>query len=172
MLVGNELLVEAHQIVMGVMAADINASAKTGDAVSLKNYHRCAVVVHFDDGSATTGDITVTLEQMTDVANSLSDNKALNFTRIDYKQGTSLAAIGTFTSTTQTAANTYTSATSGESEGIWVIDIQAEDLDLHNNFDCMRANLSATSSTKIAGILYILSGPKFGVDPLPSAIID
>lgn len=170
--IGNEFFTEAHQVVSVFPPQDVNGAAQTGDVVSLKNYHRCAVIIFFDSGSATTGDLTVTIEQMTDVSNSLSDNKALNFTRIDTKQGTALTSIGTFTTNTQTAANTYTSATSGESQGIWIIDIRAEDLDADNGFDCIRVSLGATSSAKVAVGLYIPYGPKFGVDPLPSAIID
>jgi hypothetical protein len=167
---GNYILPEFVQIVSAWEPADVNAAAKTGDIVSLEGYQRCAVVVHAAVGSATTGDLTLTIEQCTDIANSLADAKALNFTRIDVKQGADLAAIGQFTATTQTAANTYTSATSGEADLIWVVDFAADDLDIANDFDCIRASLGATSSAKVVGCQYLLYGPKSGIDPLLSAI--
>jgi predicted amino acid dehydrogenase len=169
---GNVKLAESVQIVSAIEPCDLNASATTSDIVCLKNYQECAIIIHGAVGTATSGDLTVTVEQMTDVSNSLSDNKALNFVRYDIKQGLDLAAIGTFTKTTQTASNTFTNATSGETEQIYVISFHAEDLDIANDFDCVRFTLSATSSSKIVSALFVLSGPKFGVDPELTAIAD
>jgi hypothetical protein len=169
---GNFKFAEGFQLVAAWDPVDVNSTAQTGDIVSLENYQRCAVVVHAKAGSATTGDITLTIVQCTDVSNSLADAKALNFTRIDVKQGADSAAIGQFTATTQTAANTYTSATSGEADLIWVVDFGADELDIANDFDCIRASLGATSSAKVVGCMYVLYGAKYGTDPLPSAIVD
>ena len=59
----------------------------------------------------------------------------------------------------------------GVIQKIWVIDAQAEDLDIANGFDCLKAEVSdAGANSQIGGLLYILHEPRFASDPLPSAI--
>lgn len=173
-LIGNKLFVEAAQVVMAIAPQDLTAGTTVnGDFVCLKNYHRCAVMAFFAAGTATTGDVTLSLQQATDVSNSLGDVKDLNFTRIDTKQATLVSSVGTFTANTQTAAANYTSTTSGETQGVWIVDVDPTDLDIDNDFDCLRANIAAAGgSTKLAGVFYFLFGPKLAATPLPSAIID
>lgn len=162
---------EGFEVVSAFEPVDINGAAQTGDIVSLKNYEGCAIVFHGNVGSSGT-DVTLTVEQMTDVSNSLSDNKALNFTRIVKKEGADLSAIGQFTIVTQAAANTFTTANNEQKEQIYVIDIKADMLDIANNFDCLRLSVNAGSAAKVCSALYILYGAKHGTDPLPSAIAD
>jgi hypothetical protein len=171
MLAGNMRFTDFAQVVSAFVPIDVNAAAQTGDIVSLENYQRCAIIIFGAAGSAGT-DITVTVNQMTDVSNSLSDAKALTFTRIDSKEGASLAAIGTFTTTTQTAAATYTTTNNEQSQQIYVFDFGADDLDIANDFDCIRVSINAGNAAKVMAGLYILYGPKFGSATLPSAIVD
>jgi len=171
MVPGNFKFAEGFQVVSAFVPVDFNAAAQTGDWVSLENYQRCACILFGAVGSAGT-DLTVTLEQATDVSNSLSDNKALNFTRIDAKEGASLAAIGQYTTTTQTAANTYTTTNNEAKQQIYVIDFAAEELDIANDFDCLRMTVNAGNAAKVIAGMYILYGSKYGTDPLPSGIVD
>lgn len=166
----NALLVEQIQIASGFVPINLATGANTGDAVSLRNYSGCAVV--FFKGAGTAGqDPTITLLQGTDVA--FGTTKALNFTRIDKKQGAALTAIGEFTTVTQAAGNTYTHTDLAEQQAIIVIDIKAEMLDADGGYDCIQASVADVgTNSQIGGILYLLYGPKYSKDPLPSAIVD
>jgi len=164
------LLAETTQIVSGFIPVDMQTAANTGDYVSLKNYNHVAVVLFKAVGTAG-DDPTLTIVQATDVTNSLSDAKALNFTTVWTEQATVLTATGTFTKNTQTAANTYTEATSAEDAAIWMVEFDAQDLDLANDFDCIMASVGDVGSNAQLGcLLYILSEPRYAQATPPSAI--
>ena len=166
----NKHFLEKNQICIGVHPVNLATGANTGDTVSMKNWGRCAIILIAGIGLAGE-DPTITVQQSINVAPSSA--KALDFTRVDYKQGADLTAVGQFTTVAQAAANTYTNATSGETRQIWVIDVKAEDLDADNGFDCIRATLADVGSTaKLGTIIYILHDPKYPEDPALSAIID
>lgn len=166
----NNLLVEEAQIVAAIIPVDSQSGANNGDYVSLKNYERCSIIVYKAAGTAG-DDPVLTVTQAQDVSG--TGAKALTFTRIDAKVGTQ-TGIGTFTKVTQTAANTYTDASSAEAQALWVIEFKAEDLDVNNNFDCLRIAVPDTGSAgaQLLCALYVLRGAKYGTDPLPSAIAD
>jgi hypothetical protein len=141
--------------------------------VSLKGYRRCAIV--FFKGIGTAGDDpTLTILQGTDVA--FGTNKALTFTDVYKKQDpTSLADVGQWTKVTQSAANTYTDATSAEQEAVWVVEFKAEDLDIKNDYDCIRASVSDVgTNSQIGCVFYVLSEPVNPTAPasMLSAIAD
>lgn len=165
----NQHFLEKCQIVGGGVPVALNTAGLTGDIVSMKNYGRCAIVFFAAAGTAG-DDPTLTVQQCKSVAGSSA--KALDFTRIDVKQGT-LASIGQFSKVSQAAANTYTEATSAEAQKIWVIDVKAEDLDVDNGYDCIQASIGDVGTNAQLGcLLYILHEPRYSVDPLPSAIAD
>jgi hypothetical protein len=168
----NLSLLEQVQIVSGFAPIALT-SVRTGDVVSLKNYRRCLILFHKGIGGAGE-DPTITLLQGTDVA--FGTNKALTFTNIYKKQDpTSLADVGQWTKVTQAAANTYTDATSGEQAALWAIDVKAEDLDIANNYDCIRASIGDVGSvSQIGAVEYILYDPVQSGAPedMPSAIVD
>ena len=164
------LLVEQSQIVQGVVPVDLAAGANDGDWVSLKGYGRCAVIVQKAVGVAAQ-DPTLTMEQATAVAG--TGAKALTFERIDVKQAVDILTIGQFTKVTQAAAATYTEGTSGESQAVWVVEFNAEDLDVEGGFDCLRARIADPGATaQLGSILYVLLDPVYsGAAPI-SAIVD
>lgn len=148
-------------------------TARVGDVVSFKNYRRIGVL--FSKGIGTAGDDPVlTMAQGTDVA--FGTNKALTFTTIYTKQDlTHLTDIGQWTKVTQAAAATYTDLTSAEQEIMWFVEFKAEDLDINNGYDCLRASLNDTGSTNTIGhIVYVMADPVFRTSPenMASAIID
>ncbi|MFC5353549.1 hypothetical protein [Azospirillum himalayense] len=164
----NQHFLEKTQVVSGFVPVSMT-SAQTGDYVSLKDYGRCAIVFFAAAGTAG-DDPTITLTQAQDVSG--TGVKALNFTRIDVKQGT-LTSVGTFTTVTQAAGNTYTDATSAEVQKIWVIDVMAEDLDIANGFDCLKAAISDVgTNAQIGCMLYFMHEPRYASGTLPSAIVD
>lgn len=172
----NLSLLEQIQIVSGVAPVALT-SARTGDVVSLKNYRRCLVLFHKGIGGAGE-DPTLTLLQGTNVA--FGTNKALDFATIYTKQDpTSLGDVGQWTKVTRTvtpgSTNTYTDATAGEQAALWAIDIKAEDLDIANNYDCIRASIGDVGSvSQIGSIEYLLYDPvqQGAPEDMPSAIID
>ena len=168
----NKSFLECAQIVSG-FAPIVLTTARTGDVVSLKNYRRCLVLFHKGIGSAGE-DPTITIMQGTDVA--FGTNKALDFTTIHVKQDpTSLGDVGQWTKVTQSAANTYTDATSAEQAALWAIEFKAEDLDTANNYDCIRASIGDVGSVSQIGALeYILFDPIVSTAPnaMASAIVD
>jgi hypothetical protein len=168
----NALLLEQLQIVHGFVPIALT-TARTGDVVSLKGYRRCGVL--FYKGIGTAGDDpTLTIEQGTDVA--FGTNKALTFTDIYKKQDpTSLADVGQWTKVTQTAANTYTDATSAEQAAMWWVEFKAEDLDIKNDYDCIRASVSDVGTNAQLGcVLYFLGDAVNPTAPasMLSAIVD
>lgn len=160
-------LIDNHQLAIGFVPVNMAAAANPGDYVSLKNYNHVAVVFVKAAGAAGE-DPVLTIQQAQDVAG--TGAKALNFTEINVKQGADLQAIGTFTKVTQAAANTYTEATSGEAQAIWVVEFDAEDLDVDGGFDCITASVADVGVTAQNGtVLFILSEPRYS-GPLTSAI--
>lgn len=128
--------------------------------VSMKNYHRATLVLIKAVGSASE-DPVITLDQATALAG--TGTKALAaIAHVDKKQhATTLQTQGTWTGVDQAAAASF-SATDGELQAIYAIDIRAEDLDQDNGFDCFRATIADVGSTaQIAALMLILWGPRY-----------
>lgn len=161
-------LVEQMQIASGFVPVDLQTAANEGDWVSLANYGHLAVV--FFKAAGTAGDDPVlTLQQATDVAGSGAAD--LTFTTIHTKQGAALTAVGQYTEVTQSAATSYTDATSAELQAIWIVEIQPEDLNRDDGFHCVRATVADVGGNAQLGcLLYLLSNPRYAGDELVSAI--
>lgn len=165
---GKAQFVENHQIVAGIIPVDLAAGANNGDWVSLKNYGHVTCIFFAAAGVA--GDDPVfTMKQATAVAG--TGSKDLLFDRIDVKVGT-LASVGTFTKVSQTAATSYTDATHAEVQKIYIVEFDAEDLDVENGFDCIQMSVPdvGAGGAQIGCGLYILSNPRYA--PPLSAIVD
>lgn len=164
---GNLRLTDFANIASVIKPVNLATGANNGDWINLANFQRVAIILFFEAGTAA-NDATLTAQQAQD--NSGTGAKALTFTRLDVKQGSDLEAIGQFTETTQSASETYTSATNGEEEGIYVLDFAAEDLDIDNDFDHVRINVAQVGAAKVGAALAIAYGPKFGSVPAKSII--
>lgn len=171
--------VEGHDVCQGFLPVAMNSGANNGDWVSLKNYRRMAIV--FFKAVGTNGDDpTITLLQATDVSG--TGSKALTINRVDKKQAaTNLLAVGQYTTSTAASpathdtfsTNTWTNSDLAEQAAIVIVDVADTDLDIANSFDCIQANIADVGTNAQLGcVLYIGYAPKFGVDPLPSAIVD
>ena len=147
----------------------------TGDYVSLKDYENMLVLIVFNDGTATTGDIDIELYQA--INNEGGSAKVLNAAKtgtiFSKKHATTLAAVGQWTEETQAVADEiYDDETSGEQLGMIAIEIKASDLDADGGFDHVRVDLDTISSAKLLTGLYILGGAKIKTRPelMPSAL--
>lgn len=166
-------LIDETQIVSGFVPVDTQSGANPGDVVSLKNYSHLTVILFKAAGTAN-DDPVLTFEQGTDVAFGTNKNLA-TITEYWRKEGADLTAIGTFTRVTQAASQTVTlSATSAESQGLYVFEIDAAALDVANGYDCVRVSVADTGSAgaQLGCMLYILSGPRHAAATMPSAIVD
>lgn len=171
----SSVLTEGVNIVpaWGENVVDMDTNAD-GDWVSLKGYGKVGILFVKEAGTAG-DDPTLTLQQASDVAG--TGVKVLN--AIDtywIKQAaTSLASTGTFTKTTQTADEQIVfNATSAEQSLIAYFEIDAEDLDVDNGFDCIRVNvaLAANGGPQWGTCLYFLMDPRYPQATSLSAIAD
>jgi hypothetical protein len=159
----NTLALERLQIAAGIPPIALT-TARTGYAVSMKNYRRCLVLFFKGIGTAA-DDPTITLAQGTDIA--FGTTKALTFAKVWVKQDlTKLSDVAQWTEVTQSAGATYTDATSAEQMALWAIEITTADLDVDNGYDCIRASISDVgTNSQIGCVLYIMLDPLYPAAP-------
>lgn len=168
-----KLLGRAIDIVPAIVPLDLQ-TARDGDWVSLKNAAGVAIVVF--KGAGTAGDDPdITVEQATDVAGTSA--KALNAIDTIYKkQGAALTAVGTWSKVTQTADDLFDAdGTSAEEQAVYVLQIDAEQLDVAGGFDCVRVRVADTGTNpQLGSALYVLYGLSYPSAPeeLPNSIAD
>ena len=148
-----------------VAAAGLLLTSTLGDTtyVSMKGYQRCQIIISIADGTTVTGS-TITLKQATAVDG--TSEKALAFTRM--LANTDYAASKTMTETAVTS-NTFTTQTTNSKDSLYIIDVDASDLDVANGFDCLRVDGTGHAATDSRGVvvLYNLYGARYaGASPL------
>lgn len=164
---GKAQFIENNQIVAGIIPIDLATAANNGDWVSLKHYSHVTCVLYKAAGTAGE-DPVFKMQQATAVAGTSA--KDLLFDTVYIKAGT-LTSVGTFTKVTQTAATSYTDATHAEVQAIYVVEFDAEDLDVANSFDCVQMSVADVGvAAQIGCGFYILSNPRY--TPPQSAIVD
>jgi len=154
---------ESHKIVMGFPPA----ASGTSDYVSLKNWGHLTAILILDNATTVTGS-AITINQAQDVA--ATGEKVLGITtgwrNIDTGASDALAS---FTIT----SSTFTTDTTNAKNLMYVLEIDADDLDVANGFDCVQiANASGVST--VLGIVYILGAPRYATVAAdqPTAITD
>lgn len=135
------------------------------DYVSLKGYAGCLVKIFVDNATIVTGG-AVTLKQATAVAG--TSEKALSFATM--YANTDTAAGDTLTETAVTS-DTFTTSTTDNKNLLYVIDIKADDLDVANGFDCIRADLLLMANA-VGLVEYELYGARHASTLAISAITD
>jgi hypothetical protein len=143
-----------------------NAAGLITPYVSLKNYSRATLILHKGAGGAAEAP-TITLDQATAVAG--TGSKALaSITRIHKKESAAdLETVALWTLVTQAAAATFVGGV--QLEGLYAIDIKAEDLDVDNGYDCFRASIADVGVTaQLAAFHCVLWGQRYspGLTPL------
>ena len=160
--------VQESKIVLGGLALLNTAGFTAGaaaDYVSMKNYNHLTVIVGLAPAVGT-DTAAITLKQASAVAG--TGEKALAFTRA-WRCPVS-ASVDELTETTY--ANSITTSAVAALE-LFVLEIDAADLDVANGFDCVRADVTdpGVNSTP-AFVLYRLSEPRYAQATPPSAIVD
>jgi len=159
-------LIDAAKIVFG--SPIIGALATTNgdcDYVSLKGYGRCTIVIAVDNAATVTGG-AITLKQATAVAG--TSEKALAFTKM--WANTDTGAADTLTETA-VSSNTFTTDTTDNKNLMYVIEVQASDLDVAGGFDCVRVDV-ASMANAVAAVTYILHSARYGNPKALAAITD
>lgn len=170
------LFLENHMIVGGFRPVDMSAAANDGDWVSLKHYKHVSIVFWGAIGTAGQ-DPTVTVQQASAVAGTGAKALNLNSAKVFKKQAaTDLTAVGQWSSAAaDVSTNTWTNTDAAEQEELVVIEIDADELDVDNGFDCVRATVADVgAAAQLGALFYILSEPRYQAQPtsMPSAIAD
>jgi len=164
----------AYDIIPAIQPLDLQ-TARTGDYVSLKNARHVDIVIY--KGVGTDGDDPViTVTQAQDVAGTAVKNLAVVTQYWEKEAATDLTGTGTWTRVTQTASQDVAPGDpSAQYAAMYVIPIDADQLDVDNGFDCIKVAVADTGTNAQLGCaFYILSGLRFPDRPqsLPSSIAD
>lgn len=159
-----------EQVTTVVTAVGLLLTSTLGDTdyVSMKGYSRAQIIIVIADGTTVTG-TAVTLKQATDVAG--TSEKALAFTRM--LANTDYAASHAMTETAVTS-NTFTTQTTNSKDSVYIIDVQASDLDTANGFDCFRVDCTGHAATAPRGCAVIVNlyGKRYSGSTPVEAIAD
>jgi hypothetical protein len=141
-------------------------AALTGDYICLKNINMLFVVVTIYQD--TTDTVAITIEQATDVSNSLSDSKAITNV-VPIWANEDCAASDAFTRQTD-AVNFTTSAADDKIKKI-IFQIDPALLDANSDFDCITVKTGASDATNLTEAHY-LCDMKFKQETPPTVITD
>jgi hypothetical protein len=156
-------LVENFCIEAGAVPLDTTGAAVTGDYVSMKDYRHLTIIIQ--QGAWAGGTPAVTLKQATAVAG--TGEKALSFS----KRWTKVALTGT--TFTETAVTSDTFNLPATANTMNVLEIDAEDLDVANGFDCVRLGIATPgANADLISATYILSEPRYAQALLPDPKVD
>lgn len=131
------------------------ADAATGHRVHMRNYGGIALVLY--KGAGTAGaDPVITVQEHTLASGGTSADLAVIDT-VYYKKETTLDGDETWSRATQTAAATYTDATSAEAEAIIVTEVEAAALSA--GYEWISFNIAATvANAQLVCGFYIMHG--------------
>lgn len=138
-------------------------AAITGDYVSLKNAHKCWIVVHVNQANAAT--MAITIEQATAVAP--SGSKAIT---VVVPIWSNLDCAASDTLVERTAAVSYTTD-AGVKQKIIIFEIDPATLELSGGFDCITVITAASNAANITSAVYYLWERYQQATP-PTAITD
>jgi hypothetical protein len=108
---------------------------------------------------------TITLKQATDVAG--TSEKALSFTKVWVDADTDAGDALTETAVT---SDTFTTSTTNSKKLMYVMEVDANDLDVANGFDCVRID-STGMANAVGSVLYVLNDTRHSPSAF-SAIVD
>lgn len=157
---------DTHDIKSCFVPVDTQTAANTGDWISLKDWKHLTIIF-FKAAGVANDDPVFELLQATSAAGAGSKDFH-GIVEVDYMQGAALTAVTGWSVATQAADEHYTcNATSAEQQGIYVVDIDADQLDLDGGFCYVAFNVADTGAAgaQLGAALYILSEPRYAGDP-------
>ena len=156
-------LVDGSKLVAGL--CPILPSTSTPDYVSMKDYGHLTAIILVDNATTVTGS-AITLKQATAVAG--TSEKAVTFTTM--YANLNIDATDTLVATAVTSS-TFTTLTTNNKNAMYVIELDAADLDINNGFDCVRVG-TGDAAALVLSVLYVLSNPRYAQATPPAAITD
>ena len=153
-------MLDLMQCAMGFAPVNMATGNNNSDWVLLQRYRRLVILFFKNAAASGTEDPTVTLLQATD--NAGTSSKALNIPsgRSFTKTDADLTTIGTFTAGAP-STNTLTVASSAQKQAIWMIEIDAADLDVNSGFCAVQANVGDVGTVSQLGcLIYLLGEPR------------
>ncbi len=158
-------LIDTTKIVTGIAPVAMATTAGDADYVSMKGFQHLAIVLSVKNATTVTG-CAVTLKQASAVAG--TGEKALAFDKVWVN--TDAGASDTLVETAVTS-NTFTTDTTNSKDLLYVMEIEADDLDVANSFDCVRLD-GLLMAAAVGSVTYILSGSRYASGLAVSAITD
>lgn len=158
-------LIDNSKIVTGIAPVAMATTAGDADYVSLKNFESVSIILSVKNGTTVTG-CAVTLKQATAVAG--TSEKALAFSKMwaNIDAGASDTLVET-----AVASNTFTTDTTNSKDLLYVMEVDASDLDVANGFDCVRLD-GLLMANAVGSVTYVLNGPRYASSLAVSAIVD
>lgn len=134
---------------------DTNAGAGTGLRVSLRNCDNVVFVYFKGAGSGT--DVTVLTLQEHNASTGGTSQNLSKITTVYSKTATTLANSETWTKTTQAAAATFTNTGDATKQGLYVIEVSADDLSDGFGWVSLSAGDTGSAGAQYGAILAITS---------------
>jgi hypothetical protein len=160
-MLGSKLSVAEQKFLSAADPKNYTGAAMTDYYVSMKNYSKLTILIQ--TGAWAGGTAAVTLKQATAVAG--TGAKALSFT----KQFNDVATSGTLVETA-VVSDTFTIGTASK---LFVIEVDASQLDVAGGFDCVSLGIATPgANADLYSVSYILSGARYQQSTPPSAIVD
>lgn len=148
---------DIHPIITPV---DLQTAANTGVRLNVSEYERVFIVLFKGIGTAGQDPVFTPLQH--DAVTS-GNSKAISITSIWSKlDDTEIAGLDAWTETTQSAADTYTDATSAEKLGLIVLEVDTADLDTANGYKYISLDIpDVGGSAQIGCAFAVLTGKRY-----------
>lgn len=154
---GHNGIVETMTLIQAFPPQDINGQALAEDQVGLANYEHLSVHISVGDIQGTSA---VTLLQSTD--NAGAGEKPLGFDQVWISgDGDGILV------KTAVVSDTFDLLAADDNQQ-WIIEIDASELDVANNFNFVRVDLTDPSAVTDVSVTYILSGARFAGVTMPN----
>lgn len=146
------LLMEQHNIKMVNVPVDMNTAAITGARIKLDSGDRIAIVCQF--GDSTSALVEATLKQHN--AASAGTSKNLSVANAYYHK---VAAATSFTKVQPTVAAAVYDVSSlfADDEGVLVMEVRGEDLDVDGGFAWISVDFADSTAAKLLAAAYVVS---------------
>ena len=152
-------LVSENRFVMGAVPVDINAAGANSDYINMGKVDKGVFVLQFGTSGAAAA---VTLTQATTAAGTTS--KALAFTKYYTNIGLATDALTAATAT----SNTFNTAATANN--MYIIPVDARDLDTANGYCVVRINVADPSAAAVCGILFVGDSGRYMESSPPSLV--
>ncbi len=157
--------VELTEVVRPIVAlGGVVPSSSTPQYVSLKNFERACILILVNNATTVTGS-AITLLQATDVSG--TGEKAIPFTRARRNVD---AAAGDLLASFDVTNSTFTTDATNSKRLVYAIEVNSDDLDIANGFDCFRVGTGNATAATVT-VLYLLYPAKYG-NATPTALAD